>query len=91
MTRKLGFIFFLCMMTFNMKAIAEISCSVTTEAWNNGYLANVTVTNNGDTALSNWRVTLQFNQAPSINNAWSSDFVVNNNTIEASNLSGMAT
>ena len=87
MTRKLGFIFFLCMMTFNMKAIAEISCSVTTEAWNNGYLANVTVTNNGDTALSNWRVTLQFNQAPSINNAWSSDFVVNNNTIEASNLS----
>mgnify|MGYP000063638872 CR=1 FL=1 len=85
MNLKIGLALFLPLMTFNITSYAETACSVEAHAWNNGYIANVTLTNNGDSAISHWTVALHFNQEPIINNAWGIEFSTTGNTMEATN------
>lgn len=44
-----------------------------TSAWQGGYCASVTVNNNGDTTIDDWRVEVDLNGA-FVSNEWSADF-----------------
>ncbi|TXR53635.1 glycoside hydrolase family 9 protein [Reinekea thalattae] len=54
--------------------VDDISCDLlSVDSWNTGFVLNhVTVTNNGSEAISGWTVTIQFDQAISLVNSWTS-------------------
>lgn len=68
-------------------AHAEITCSVSTSVWNNGYVANMTVTNTGAELEDGWSVDLLFNQPPQINNYWSATLTTSGSVVTAGPLS----
>ncbi|WP_018016233.1 beta-propeller domain-containing protein [Teredinibacter turnerae] len=70
----------------SLPALAELSCQVTTSAWNNGYVANVTVTNIGTTATTDWQVALTFTQSPAVSQGWSATLSADGNYLFASNV-----
>src|SRR5690606_17169715 len=77
-------LFFLPMIASNVYAL---SCSVNADTWNNGYVVNVTVTNDGNSAINGWQVALNFNQSPSATNSWNAEISSSGNTVTATNVS----
>ena len=53
--------------------------------WNNGFLANITITNDTDTTIDGWQVNWELANGESINNGWSASFS-NSNPYSASDL-----
>ncbi|WP_052481304.1 lytic polysaccharide monooxygenase [Gilvimarinus agarilyticus] len=52
----------------------EVSCDYETQnAWGSGFTANITLTNEGDTAVNGWQVQWQYSNAVSIVNSWEAD------------------
>jgi len=66
--------------------LSGISCSVSADSWGNGYVANVTVTNEGSSPVNTWAVTLLFNQAPGVTNGWSANIQAFATNVEANNV-----
>lgn len=64
----------------------NLSCTIgNADVWNNGYvLNNITVTNTGNAPVSNWQVSLVFNQAPRVSNSWNASLSTEGNTVVAS-------
>src|SRR5688572_10466579 len=54
----------------NGHAFAAHSCSIIQNSSGNQFQVDVSVTNTGTTALSNWTVTLNFPEQVTINNQW---------------------
>lgn len=75
-------LFFLPFMSSHVSAL---TCSVDADTWNNGYTLNVTVTNDGRSAIDGWQVMLAFDQNPGISNAWNADLTTEGNTVTATN------
>lgn len=64
-----------------------LSCNaVVVNNWGSGYQLDVTVKNNGSTAVNGWNVTLNFNQNPQRTGGWNATFGGSGNTITASNV-----
>jgi hypothetical protein len=66
-----------------------VSCSiVSTNTWPGNYQVDVQVVNNGSSTTNGWSVTLNFNQAANIYNAWNTTITNGNTaTVTASNVS----
>jgi endoglucanase len=64
-------------LTSNLQANSTISNN-----WNSGFCASIKVTNNGKTAINNWKMTFKINQA-SIFNSWNANFVSQGSTYQA--------
>lgn len=77
-------LFFLPMIASNVYAL---SCSVDADTWSDGYVINVTVTNDGNSAINGWQLALSFNQSPNVTNSWSADISTSGNTVTATNVS----
>jgi len=57
------------------------------DQWNSGYVAYVTVTNVGSSAISGWSVNVSMSAAPSIFNYWNATISTSGNVVSASNVS----
>lgn len=68
-------------------AHAELSCSVSGNSWNTGYVANVTVVNSGSEMLDGWEVSLVFNDTPQVEHGWNANLVEQANTVSATHVS----
>ncbi|HTF82948.1 MAG TPA: cellulose binding domain-containing protein, partial [Cellvibrio sp.] len=77
-------LFLLPMITQNVHAL---SCSADADTWNNGYVVNVTVTNDGSSAVTGWQLALNFNQSPGVTNSWNAAISTSGNTVTATNVS----
>ncbi|MGD0248577.1 MAG: cellulose binding domain-containing protein, partial [Candidatus Limnocylindrales bacterium] len=55
--------------------------------WNNGFTANVTVTNPGSVATKTWRVTWTWNGNQSIVNSWNASVTSSGTSVTANNVS----
>lgn len=77
-------LFLLPMITHNVYAL---SCSASADTWSNGYVVNVTVTNDGSSAVTGWQLALNFNQSPGVTNSWNAEISTSGNTVTATNLS----
>ncbi|MBX2858878.1 MAG: DUF1593 domain-containing protein [Cellvibrionaceae bacterium] len=66
---------------------SALTCSVSSDDWADGYVANFTVTNDGLAAISSWEVTLSFSQAPNVTGSWGADISGSGNSLTASNFS----
>lgn len=55
--------------------------------WSSGYVLNVTVTNNANSAINSWRLDLNFNKNPNVSGPWSANISTSGNTITATNVS----
>lgn len=77
-------LFFLPMIASNVYAL---TCSVTADSWSSGYVVNVTVTNDGNSAISGWQLGLNFNQSPRVTNSWNAGISASGNTVTATNVS----
>lgn len=64
-----------------------LTCSATADTWNNGYVVNVTVTNDGTSAVNGWQLALNFNQSPGVTNVWNAELATSGNTVNATNVS----
>ena len=63
-----------------------LTCSTSADSWNNGYVVNVTVLNDGTTPVNGWRVALNFNQGPNVTGSWNATLSTSGNTVTASNV-----
>ncbi|MDT0302431.1 lytic polysaccharide monooxygenase [Streptomonospora wellingtoniae] len=54
-------------------------------AWSGGYTADVSVTNEGDTALDDWSVAWDFADGSTVTNGWSAEFAQEGTRVTASN------
>ena len=77
-------LFLLPMITNNVYAL---TCSANADTWNNGYVVNVTVTNDGNSAINSWQLALNFNQSPGVTNSWNAEISTSGNTVTATNVS----
>jgi endoglucanase len=72
------------------QASAATSCSVayaTSSEWQGGFVANLTLTNTGTTALTGWTVTFTYPGDQKVTNAWNATVTQNGENITAVNLS----
>ena len=72
------------------QASAATSCSasyVTASEWQGGFVANLTVTNTGTTALSGWTVTFTYPGDQHVTNAWNATVTQSGANITAVNMS----
>lgn len=65
--------------------VHALSCSVSGTSWNNGYVVNVTVNNDSDSAISAWEVNLDYLQSPGVSNSWNANISTSGDTVTASN------
>jgi poly(3-hydroxybutyrate) depolymerase len=63
-----------------------LTCSTTVDTWNNGYVVNVTVTNDGNSPVNGWQLALNFNQSPSVTNSWNASISTTGNRVNATNV-----
>ncbi|ACR11667.1 pectinesterase [Teredinibacter turnerae T7901] len=68
------------------KALA-LSCSASADTWGSGYVINVTVVNDGSSAIDSWQVELAFDQNPGVTGSWSANIEESGSTVIASNVS----
>ena len=76
------------------QASAATSCSasyVTASEWQGGFVANLTVTNTGTTALSGWTVTFTYPGDQYVTNAWNATVTQSGANITAVNISDNGT
>ncbi|MEM7586730.1 MAG: cellulose binding domain-containing protein, partial [Acidobacteriota bacterium] len=69
---------------------SAISCTVVNpNVWNNGYVLNYTVTNEGSETIDAWSVALQFTEQANFGNSWNAQLTLSSDgtVIEASNAS----
>lgn len=55
--------------------------------WGNGFVSNVTLTNNGTTTIHSWRVTWTWAGNQNITNGWNAQFTQSGGTVTAVNMS----
>jgi endoglucanase len=70
------------------QASAAASCSAaygTQSQWANGFVAGVTVTNNGTSALTGWTISFTFGGDQQITSSWSASVAQSQETVTASN------
>jgi poly(3-hydroxybutyrate) depolymerase len=65
---------------------SALTCTTTADAWNNGYVVNVTVTNTGTSPVSGWNLALNFNQSPGVTNSWNAGISTSGTTVNATNV-----
>lgn len=75
----------LCSLPMMSSNVYALTCTASADTWSNGYVVNVDVTNDGDSAISGWQVALDFNQSPDITNSWNADVSTSGNTVTATN------
>lgn len=63
-----------------------LTCSTSADSWNNGYVVNVTVLNDGTAPVNGWQVALNFNQGPGVTGSWNATLSTSGNTVTASNV-----
>ena len=64
-----------------------VVCSVdSANNWGSGYQMDVTVTNNGSSAVSAWTITLDFGEDPQVTASWNVDLSSTGNVVTASNI-----
>lgn len=69
-------------------AAAAGTCTVgAPNAWNNGYVLDVTLGNTGPAELNGWTVTLTFTEPPAIVGGWNAALTTSGTVVTASNLS----
>ncbi len=62
---------FIASVLFYVQAHAVTSCTITnTNVWNNGYVLEFTVKNNGSTPINNWGLTLNFIEPAQVTGSW---------------------
>lgn len=77
---KLGIL--LVSLIFCGQTLASTSCTVTpNNIWNNGYLLDVHVTNNGSTTINNWSVALGFNEPALVTGSWNTNITGGSTTV----------
>jgi mannan endo-1,4-beta-mannosidase len=65
----------------------SVTCDVTTSSqWSGGYVLDVKVTNNG-AAIDGWKVSLNYDSAPTLVNFWNADLTADGQMIQAVNTS----
>lgn len=65
-----------------------VTCEVTyMNQWGTGYQLDVSITNEGNSAVSSWNITLEFASAPNLTNSWNADTSESGTSISASNIS----
>lgn len=65
----------------------DLDCSIHVDSWHQGYIANFTLTNNGDSTLQSWSVKISLNNNDTIVNHWNADISSDENPIIATNVS----
>ncbi|WP_430784434.1 cellulase family glycosylhydrolase [Actinoplanes sp. G11-F43] len=65
---------------FALPASAETAAFSVQSSWNNGYQAQVTVTNDRSSAISTWKVELTLPAGTSVNQAWNATLATGGNT-----------
>lgn len=63
-----------------------LTCTTSADTWNNGYVVNVTVLNDGTAPVNGWQVALNFNQSPGVTGSWNATVSTSGNTVTASNI-----
>lgn len=63
-----------------------LTCSTSADTWNNGYVVNVTVLNDGTAPVNGWQVALNFNQSPGVTGSWNATLSTSGNIVNASNI-----
>ena len=66
--------------------VNALSCSTNADAWNTGYTVNVTVTNDSNSTINGWQVTLNHSQTPNVTGSWNADTSTSGNSVFASNV-----
>ncbi|MET8158031.1 glycoside hydrolase family 11 protein [Sphaerisporangium sp. NPDC005289] len=61
--------------------------SYTKNEWNNGFTANLTVTNTGGSAINGWTVTWSFSAGQQVTSSWNADVSQSGSTVTARNVS----
>ena len=70
---------------------AVADCSVDYDIvnqWDNGFQANLTITNNTGTAVQGWNLTWTFGSGQSFNSGWNATFAPSGSSMSASNVAG---
>lgn len=80
-------LFFTCAAALFSNASSALTCSVTTDSWSDGFVANITVNNDSNAGINSWEVALNFNQSITVSSSWSADISTSGNTVTASNMS----
>jgi len=75
-----------CVMGMASNAQALI-CSVSPSSWDAGYTLSITVTNDSDTAINSWEVSLSHSDDPAVSSSWATNVSASGNTVTASNVS----
>jgi glucose/arabinose dehydrogenase len=66
----------------------ELDCSISYQVqseWGNGFTASVTITNNGTTAINDWRLRWSFPDGQKVTSAWNSTVVQDGPAVSAGN------
>ena len=63
-----------------------LTCSASSDSWNNGHVTTVTVINNGSSSVSSWNVKVHFDSAPNIKGSWNVELHTVGNTVEAKSI-----
>ncbi|MDY7090711.1 MAG: cellulose binding domain-containing protein [Actinomycetota bacterium] len=61
--------------------------SYTMNTWNSGFTANVSITNNGTSAIEGWKLTFTLPAGQSITSGWNATFSPSSGTVNATNVS----
>lgn len=75
----------LCFLPFLSLNVHALTCSASADTWSDGYVVNVTVTNDGSSAVDGWQVSLDFQQSPGITNTWNAEVSTSDTTVTATN------
>jgi poly(hydroxyalkanoate) depolymerase family esterase len=64
---------------------AACKVTATTNAWNTGLTASVTITNTGTTAINNWQLAFTLPTGQTITNGWGATYTPSSGTVTATN------
>lgn len=68
-TYKIGTLF--ASIVLASSAYSDVSCTISNSSiWSSGYQLDVSVTNSGDIPISNWSVSLAFDEPANVTNSW---------------------
>lgn len=63
-----------------------LSCSASADSWGDGYVVNVSVTNDSSSPISNWAVDLKHAGATQVSASWSANVSASGSVVTASNV-----
>lgn len=71
----------------NDQQTGGLNCEVVETTWAGGFSASVTLSNTGSNTVNSWEVGLELSDSDVVTQMWSANFIVNNQSVTASNLS----